>query len=286
MSISSRLSKTHCTRHHGHGLCPDSSWAASRAVGLVILGLALAASLFTAAPAQAAPAAVDNTTGASWSLGLGYLRYQRPYIGKDYWNRMIPLFNVNTRHFYVHGLNFGWHAWRRGSQSLDVVARPDAMHYNASENPALDGMSTKLATVMGGVEWRWLFHRHLSLDTTALADLLRRNDGVTLAARLVSPWRVGAWFFRPAIGLEWLSSNYVDYYFGVTQAEARFGRPVYSGRSTLNEKAGLTFGREFGGHFAATAGAFLTHYGSGVTESPIVGHATTLSFLVGLYYHF
>lgn len=256
------------------------------ATGLASLFFAAVVSGLVMSPALAAPAAVDGGNGSRWSIGLGYLRYQRPYIGKDYWNRIIPLFNVNTRHFYVHGLNFGWRAWRHGNQSLDIVARPDAMHYNASENPALAGMTTKLATVMGGVAWRWRLHRHLSLDTTALADLLRRNDGATLAVALTSPWRADAWFFRPSVGVEWQSSNYVNYYFGVTQAEARPDRPAYTGRSTLNEKAGLTFGREFGGHFAATAGAFLTHYGSGVTESPIVGHATTLSFLVGLYYHF
>ena len=250
------------------------------------LGAALIASLLVFTRAQAAPASVEPASVSSWSLGLGYLRYQRPYIGKDYWNRMIPLFNVNERDFYVHGLNFGWHAWRHGTQSLDIIARPDAMHYNASENPALAGMTTKLATVMAGLAWRWRFQRHLSLNTSALGDLLRRNDGTTLEVRLVSPWGTGNWFFRPTVGLEWLSSNYVNYYFGVTRAEARTGRPVYAGRSTLNEKAGISFGRELGGHFAATAGAYWTHYGSGVTGSPIVGHSSTISLLVGLYYHF
>lgn len=247
---------------------------------------AVIASVSAVSQAHAAPASVEPASTARWSIGLGYLRYQRPYIGKDYWNRMIPLFNVNERHFYVHGLNFGWHAWRHGNQRLDIVARPDAMHYNASENPALDGMTTKLATVMAGLAWRWDLQRHLSLTTRALADLLRRNDGETLAVSLASPWRTGAWFFRPSVGLEWQSSNYVDYYFGVTQAEAQPGRPVYAGKATLNEKAGLTFGRELGRHVAAMAGAYWTHYGSGITESPIVGHTSTVSLLAGLYFHF
>lgn len=253
---------------------------------LAVLFAVALASMLALSRAYAVPASVDTGSGASWSMGIGYLHYQRPYIGKDYWNRIVPVFNIDQRHFYVHGLDFGWHAWRHGDQSLDIVARPDAMHYNASENPALDGMTTKLATVMAGLAWRWRLHRHLSLTTRALADLLRRNDGTTLAVALTSPWKAGAWFFRPSVGLEWQSSNYVNYYFGVTQAEARAGRPAYTGRSTLNEKAGLNFGRKFGGHFAATAGAYWTHYGSGVSESPIVGHATTLSLMVGLYYHF
>lgn len=256
-----------------------------RFIGLAAVLYAAASLCGLARTARAAPPAYD-AGGTDFSIGLGYLRYQRPYIGKDYWNRLIPLFYVNTRHFYVRGLNVGWHAWRHGNQSLDVVARPDAMHYNAAENPALAGMTTKLATVMGGVAWRWHFQRHLTLDTRALGDLLRRNDGVILSIGVNSPWRVGAWFFRPGIGLQWQSSNYVNYYFGVTPAEAQPGRPAYTGKSTINEKLGFSFGRHFGGHFTLTAGAYMTHYGSGVTGSPIVGHTNTLSFLAGLYYHF
>lgn len=256
-----------------------------RSIGLPVVLLAAATLCVLARPAQAAPPAY-NAGGADFSIGLGFLRYQRPYIGKDYWNRFIPLFYVNTRHFYVRGLNFGWRAWRHGNQSLDIVARPDPLHYNADDNPALAGMTTKLATVMGGVAWRWRFHRHLMLETMALGDLLRRNDGVLLSVGLNSPWRAGAWFFRPTVGLQWQSSNYVNYYFGVTSAEARAGRPAYTAKSTVNEKLGLSLGRHFGGHFTLTAGAYMTHYGSGVTGSPIVGHTNTLSLLAGLYYHF
>jgi len=186
----------------------------------------------------------------------------------------------------VHGLNFGWHLWRSGSQSLAIVARPDALHYNTSENAALAGMTTKLATVMGGIQWRWRFQRHLSLNAMALTDMLRRNDGSILSIGLNSPWRAGRWFIVPSVAVEWQSSNYVNYYFGVTPAEAQPGRPVYTGKSTFNAKAGVSFGQHFGRHFTAMAGAYMTRFGSGVTASPIVGHTSTFSFLVGLYYHF
>lgn len=254
--------------------------------GLLVPACLASGILVFATPALAAPPSAYDGGQATWSMGLGYLRYQRPYIGKDYWNRLIPLFNVDTRHFYVHGLDFGWRAWRHGRQSLTLVARPDALHYNASENPALAGMTTKLATVMGGARWGWRFSPHLSVTATALTDILRRNDGVTFGLGINSPWRFGHWFLRPTASLEWQSSNYVNYYFGVTQAEARPGRPAYTGRSTVNEKVGFSFGRPFGGHFSFLAGAYMTHFGSGVTGSPIVGHATTLSYLAGLYYHF
>jgi len=254
--------------------------AATRAVA------AAAVLLGAAAPALALqPPPVDLGTGHVW-LGLGFLRYQRPYVGNSRWSRFLPLVNIDTPHFYVHGTTFGWRAWRRGGSTFELVARPDALHYNGADNGALAGMTTKLSTVMGGAAWVWRFHDHLALHTDALTDLLRRNDGDILSVALAGRWRAGKWFFQPRASVEWLSSNYVDYYFGVTPAEARPGRPAYTGTATADETIGLNVGRRFSGHFAAVAGAWETHYGSGVTASPIVAKKDAVSLIVGLYYHF
>lgn len=248
------------------------------AAALVLLGTA------AAAPALQPPA--PDVGAGGWWMGLGYLRYQRPYIGNGHWNRIVPLFSIDTPHFYVHGLKFGWRAWQRGANTFELVARPDALRYNPVANGALAGMSTKLATVMGGAAWVWRFDDHLALDTEALTDLLRRNDGEVLSVALTGRWENGAWFLQPRAGIDWDSGNYVDYYFGVTPAEARPGRPAYSGKGTVSESVGFSFGRTFAWHFAALAGVYATHFGSGITASPIVAHANSTSFLLALYYRF
>lgn len=248
--------------------------------------LIAALTLVGATPALAAQPPAPALGQGEWWMGIGYLHYQRPYVGSSHWNRLVPLFSVDTRHFYVHGLKVGWRAWRSGANTLEVIAQPDALHYNATEDSALAGMTTKLATVMGGAEWLWHFQRHLALRAQALTDLLARNHGQNLSLALVGKWRAGRWFFRPRAAFDWYSSNYVDYYFGVTPAEAQPGRPVYAGTATWGESVGFVVGRAFGRHFAALLGAYATHFGSGVTASPIVAHATTTSLLAGVYYRF
>lgn len=259
-----------------------SSWrrrlGAIAAAGVFLLG---------AAPlAQALQPPSLDIGQSGWWLGLGYLRYQRPYIGHGDWNRIVPMLNIDTPHYFVHGTTYGWRPWQNATSSLSLIARPDALGYNAATNGALAGMTTKLPTVMGGVDWTWTFAPHLSLDTQALTDLLRRNDGEILSAALDGRWEAGAWFFAPQLALEWQSTSYVDYYYGVTAAESQPGRPAYSGRSTLNETLGFNVGRTFGRHFAATLGAYETRYGSGITNSPIVARTDTLSLLFALYYRF
>ncbi len=251
------------------------------AVAAVSLGLACAAT-----PALALQPPALGIGPGHWWIGLGFLRYQRPYVGDSRWSRFVPLLSINTSHFYVHGMKFGWRAWREGNSTFELVARPDALHYNPVANGALTGMSTKLASVMGGAAWVWHFYDHLSLDTQALTDLLRRSDGDIVSVAVAGRWCAGRWFFQPQAGLAWQSANYVNYYFGVTPTEERPGRPAYTGTSTINESASFVVGRNFAGHFAALVGAYATHFGSGITASPIVAHKNTLSLLFGIYYHF
>lgn len=252
-----------------------------------ILAAAAGAMLLLAAtPVYALQPPAPDVGQGGWWMGLGYLRYQRPYVGTSRWNRILPFFDIDRPHFFVHGLSAGWRAWHSGNNAVSLVEHPDALHYNAASNDALTGMTTKLATVMGGPAWTWRFVPHLSLETEALADLLRRNDGAILDVALAGRWRAGAWSFQPRLTLEWQSANYVDYYYGVTTAEARPGRPAYSGKSTLNEALGFEVNRTLGSHFAATLGAYETRYGSGITSSPIVARSDALSLLLALYYRF
>lgn len=250
------------------------------AAAATVLLLAVSASAFALQPPS-----VDIGQGGLW-IGLGYLRYQRPYIGTSRWTRLIPEFYIDTPHYFVHGLTYGWRAWHTGSNTFALIARPDALHYNGTTNTALAGMTTKLATVMGGAAWTWSFAPHLALDTQALADLLRRNDGVLVSTALVGRWRAGAWFFQPRLAVEWQSANYVDYYYGVDASEARPGRPAYSGSATHNETVGFDVGRTLGRHFTAMIGAYETRYGSGITGSPIVARSSALNLLFTLFYRF
>lgn len=242
--------------------------------------------LLGTAPALAAQPPAPDVGQGGWWMGLGYLRYERPYVGNSHWNRFVPLFSVDTRHFYVHGLKFGWRAWQRGANTFELVARPNALHYNPADHTALAGMSTKLASVMGGAAWIWRFYPHLALRTQALTDLLGRNDGQILSLAVEGRWPAGRWFFRPRVALDWNSANYVSYYFGVTPAEVQPGRPAYAGTATWSESVGLTVGRLFARHFAVLAGTYATHFGSGVGASPIVAHTNTTSVLLALYYRF
>lgn len=239
------------------------------------------------APAQAIQPPTVTLRQPGWWVGLGFLRYERPYIGVSHWDRFIPLFNISVGRFSVRGDTFEWRLWRQQhTNELFLVAQPDALHYNPAANQVLSGMTTKLPTAMGGVGWRLQMVRHLSLQATLLTDLLRRNDGIIASFDLKGHWRAGTWLMQPILGISWDSANYVNYYFGVTPEESRIGRPAYAGKSTLVERAGVTVIKKFGQQFALLIGAYGEHFGAGIKDSPIVAHTNTLNSVFGFYFRF
>lgn len=249
--------------------------------------LALAAGvLLMSSSAWAVQPPTLNLRQPGWWVGLGFLRYERPYIGVSHWDRFIPLFNISIGAFSVRGDTIEWRFWRQGASEFFLVARPDALHYNPAANEVLSGMTSKLPTAMGGVGWRWAMIHHVSLQATLLTDLLRRNDGEIASVDLKGHWRAGTWLVQPLLGISWESGNYVNYYFGVTQAESRINRPTYDGKGTLVEKAGVSIVKQFGRHFALLVGAFGEHFGAGIKNSPIVAHGDILNSVFGLYFRF
>ncbi len=258
--------------------CTKLGWLA---IGALALGLN-----FWFVPAQAAPPITNiNLNQAGWSLGFGFLGAGFPYQGASSWNRFIPLFNYSTPGFYIHGLSIGWHLDESGPLHVDVVAEPETLHYNAGFSPRFHGLSTRLASAMGGLA---LVYRRgfLGIRASALTDLLSRSDGQKIRAMLFAHMVSAGWFFDPRAGVEWESASFVDYYFGIPGYEASPLHPAYAPGSTLNTLLEFLVGRQLGSHFTAMGGLEEEFYGAGIRASPLVNRSSSLSYVVGLYFRF
>ena len=83
----------------------------------------------------------------------------------------------------------------------------------------------------------------------------------------------------PSIAGEWRSKERVDYYYGVHSDEILPSRPAYTGKATVNMNAGLA-SVYYLQHWNLLGGVFMTSYGKGIVDSPIVTrNVSTLVFL-------
>jgi outer membrane scaffolding protein for murein synthesis (MipA/OmpV family) len=131
---------------------------------------------------------------------------------------------------------------------------------------------------------------------TEIDIVARRTDGAMLTGAVkwsakpvgislqtyAYPIRLGTGRLTPGIGATWESGNLVDYYYGVTPAEALPTRPAYSPGSVVNPSARLDYTRPLSAKWTLGAGVAYTHFGAAIRHSPLVNESGSRSFTITL----
>ena len=151
------------------------------------------------------------------------------------WSRLpIPLLELYYKKLYVHGIRAGFHLFEKGDVTFDARARIVFAGLDPDDSPALDGITERKSSIEGGFALDWSPGKYL-LSATAFTDLLGRSGGQQVGLDLSRAWTFARyrWGLTPSIGVIWQSSDFVDYYVGVTPEEARPGRPPFQGECTV-----------------------------------------------------
>jgi outer membrane protein len=121
----------------------------------------------------------------------------------------------------------------------------------------------------------------------AISDVLGRNRGqeVSLLAVTGAPLgRLG--LILVGFGPRWLSENRVDYYFGVSEEEARARRPAYRGPATWNLDLNVTAILNVTPRLSVFALFNREQFGSGIENSPLVERSSAHSLVTTFTYAF
>lgn len=220
-----------------------------------------------------------------WSLGLGLVVQQRPYVGVR--SRLLPFPFVSYRNgrFYVQGLHAGYVLMRGRGMSLAVTLSPRLGGYKASDSAALSGMANRNFSLDGGLA-ATLRRRWGVVRFTGKNDLLGVYSGRELNLSYGMPVPVGHWRVMPAVGVRWQSANLVNYYYGVSPAEARQGRPAYQPKSATVPYINISLFSPsiHGWRLFASAGA--EEFSTAITHSPIVAKHYGIMTVIGLLTRF
>jgi outer membrane protein len=244
------------------------------------------------APAQSAPSAdslpattLDNTdlvNTTRWGLGAGVGIERSPYVGVGTRFSPLPLvlFDDKWIHFFGETLDikapqfYGVTASLRTRFSIGDV-------YKGSDSPALNGMATRTGAVWVGPALSW---HNPYLDVSG--EFLFSSKGQQGKVVLDKGFKLGQVRIAPHIGVEYLSSKDVNYYYGVLPNEVTATRAAYNGRATYNFVAGTEFDWSLTPHQTIRADLGLTRYGSGITSSPLVDKKVSPEMKIGYLYTF
>ncbi len=183
----------------------------------------------------------------------------------------MPLVDITYKKLYVQGIQAGF--WFVDSKKFDFGVRADIVFQSLDpdDSPYLTGMDKRDPSLQGGLVFAWKPGK-FRLATAASTDLLGRSNGqqVSLDFSRMWQWHGRAVGIMPSIGAVWQSSNFINYYYGVTPEEAQPGRPPFSGQSAVNLRGSL-LGYLFVSHRIRFVAYFeVQRLANEIYDSPIV----------------
>jgi len=165
--------------------------------------------------------------GADLTLGLGAYMQTQPYKGIDALIVPSPVVFYDNGIVYARWTRFGLYFYGHKASdisgdlswgfSLTVQPRPNG--YKPSDSSYLKGLEEKKSSFEGGLAFT-LYGGDQYLEAMVVTDLLDRYDSYIVKVETGLKKKLGDVTFYPSIIGVYESSEFTQYYYGITQEEA------------------------------------------------------------------
>jgi outer membrane protein len=223
--------------------------------------------------------------GIQWSLGGGFVASPRPYIETDPQVIPIPVVGLRYKRWFVQGIRGGYDVLQKGDFTGSLFAQARFRGLEPDSSPFLEGMQPRKKSADGGAEFVYQ-GRPVGFRASFISDILGRSKGQEVSLLAVTGAPLGRVLVLLGAGPRWLSSNRIDYYYGVRNDEVRPGRPAYTGESTWNLDINLTVRVKLSEHWTLFSLVNREGFGSAIRNSPLVGQGAAYSLVTSVTYDF
>ncbi|WP_101927208.1 MULTISPECIES: MipA/OmpV family protein [Luteimonas] len=241
-----------------------------------LLALALAPGLLLAQTRD------DTTTSPrapqGWSLGIAVAAADSPYVGEGTRVLPFPMFAYEGERVFLRGISGGVHLLDTGAFQLDalVSARLDGFDIDDLDAGGLaaNGLDARLLDdrdhgldVGVGAAWSGSFGR---VRVRALADVTDASGGQEVGVEYAYPVPAGAWMLVPSVGVEWMSDDLANYYFGTLDSEVARGVPRYDPGAAVVPSVGIAVTRPLGERWTFLGGLDYKFLPDELADSPLL----------------
>ena len=223
------------------------------------------------------------------ALGGGLRLGQDLYLATDNEDQrqfdLVPLYLYNGKYLFFRGTAGGLHIFSNDRFELNLMGRYRFQKLDPDRNEFYEGIEERRQTVDAGVEVRFRGDWG-ALNANYLSDALNRHQGQSAEISYRYTIDRGALSFTPFVSWAWNSDKLTNYYFGVSEAEARADRPEY----TPGESDWISFGLNTT-WWVTDRIQFFANVGFGgvdsvVSDSPLVEEDAQSAFFAGGTYIF
>jgi len=220
-------------------------------------------------------------------VGLGVVGRSSPYRGySGVVAQPIPAITYIGERFQILGPRVGVGVLGSGKTRLATTLSYRMGAYEEGDSPYLTGMGDRRGTAMLGLDLQAKLWGGLEAGLSYEHDVLDQIGGGSAQLALGKTFQWGMARLTPNVGLNWLSSKMSNYDYGVSQAQARPGRPAYEPGASWSPEIGL-------GAFVEVTRSWLIIGSLGaeflerdIRQSPIVSEDYVLKGFFALNYVF
>jgi outer membrane scaffolding protein for murein synthesis (MipA/OmpV family) len=230
-----------------------------------------------------------NTPKGTAALGGGLRLGQDVYIATDNEDQrqfdLVPLYLYNGKYAFFRGTAGGIHLISRENIEFNVMGRFRFTKLDPDRNAFFEGMETRKQTVDGGLELR-LRGGWGEVNVNYLTDTLNRHNGQSAEVSYRYRYDRGRFSISPFVTWSWNDNKLTNYYFGVTEAEARPDRPAYSPGDSQWVGFGMNTTWWVSDRVQFFANLGFNGVDTVVSDSPLVAEDTQSVFFAGGTYIF
>jgi outer membrane scaffolding protein for murein synthesis (MipA/OmpV family) len=225
-----------------------------------------------------------------YALGLSVSGSESPYVGGEYSTIAYPFLTsfrdsaFTDDWLLIREGDLGVRWVSEGGWELGAVGRIQTLGTGPNEALELDGLSDRAWTLETGpiIGWRgWPVHINFKMYT----EILGRHDGLISQLAFSLPRERGRRYVIPSVELIHRSSDYTNYYFGVSPLEARPTRPEYIAGSALNTALKVRWGFELTEEWLLSGSLGIEFLDSEISNSPIVAKDELWSARLSIAYN-
>lgn len=167
---------------------------------------------------------VTKSTTDKITIGLGIYEQTQPY--KSLQPKLLPSPVI----FFDNGVLYA--KWSRVglyflgekkddfSWGLSLTAEPRTFGFDADETKEFTGLESRKSSIEGGLALSASYHKSY-IEVMLLSDILARNDSWLLKTEIGDEFHFGDFTLYSSLILSYYSDRFVNYYYGVSQAEVQ-----------------------------------------------------------------
>lgn len=215
-------------------------------------------------------------------LGLGFSQSSQLYKYESSDSLTLPTIVWNTDNFHIRGLNFSYYL-RKGFPSFNLTLQPVLLQVDNDSSSFNKNLSKRYRTVNFGFETIFPFP-WFATGIHLQHDLLNRYASYIAIFEIKKKFPLAEFLSIAAnLNFQYLTDNYVNYYFGVNSHEVNSERPFYRTHSGYSFGPSLTFIYLFdnSGYQISLTNKY-TKFSNEISSSPLVKRDDQWNFVLSL----